>query len=148
MLQTGYYYHNLWNKAWPKRRTLFADINKTGYYYLCSVYHGDRNLKHSSVTVSIGDQKIVSDKVDLTSDRDHRTQKDGSKFFETNYYTNYRDKKIFETIGQNPEKVVKLRFDGNEAYVEGELPENDKQALVDCYQLSLVLRSEAAAAAK
>ncbi|MEZ4777296.1 MAG: hypothetical protein R3D00_29235 [Bacteroidia bacterium] len=142
----GYYYHNHWNKSWPKRRTLTADVAKTGYYYLCSNFYGNKGIKHNYVMVSFGDQKISSEKLDLKNETEHRVGNtpDGN-VYEVNYYTNYRDNKIFETIAKSASvDDIKVRFVGATSYTEEPLPKSDYDALKDCYQLSLVLRYEAA----
>ena len=144
--ESGYYYHNYWGKRWPQRRTLKAVVNQTGYYYLSSVYFGEKAPNHNRIIVKVGDQSMNSDRVKLNSD-DHQTQKDGSKKYEVNNYTNYRDKGIFEAIGKAPEGTeVSIRFDGPDSYSEAPMSANDFTAVKECYQLSLVLRMEAAAA--
>ncbi|MDX2245539.1 MAG: hypothetical protein SF052_02100 [Bacteroidia bacterium] len=142
----GFYYHNHWNKSWPKRRTLTADVAKTGYYYLCSNFYGNKGIKHNYVTVSFGEEKSSSEKVELTNDAEHRLgNTDDGNLYEVNYYTNYRDNKIFETIGKSESADnIKVRFVGAVSYTEEPLPKSDYDALKDCYQLSLVLRFEAA----
>lgn len=148
--EAGYYYHKHWNKSWPKRRTLTADVNKTGYYYLCSNFYGNKGIKHSQVMVKFGEEKISTEKMDLKNETDHRVENTGDgNVFEVNYYTNYRDNKIFETIGKSESgKDILVRFVGATSYTEEALPQSDYEALKDCYNLSLLLRYEAAQGAQ
>ena len=143
----GYYYHKHWNKSWPKRRTLTADVNKTGYFYLCSNLYGNKGLNHDMVEVKFGEETLKTEKVDIKNASEHQTQKADNGVFEVNYYTNYRDKGIFDRIGKSESgKDIVVRFvaPGYKSYADEPLPQSDYEALKDCYQLSLVLRYEAA----
>jgi hypothetical protein len=145
--EAGYYYHKHWNKSWPKRRTLTADVNKTGYYYLCSNLYGNKGLNHDMVEVKFGEETMKTDKIDRKNASEHQTQKTDKGTFEVNYYTNYRDKGIFDRIGKSENgKDIVVRFvaPGYTSYADEPLPQSDYEALKDCYQLSLVLRYEAA----
>lgn len=137
---TGYYYAKHWNRTWPKRKTLTADINQTGYFFLCSNYYDDKAIKHTKIKVTIGEEVFESDAVELDS-QDHRTEKAGAKNFEVNYYTNYRDKGILKAIANSSSDAeIKVAFIGKTTR-ESILPKSDIQALKDCHNLSLVLRS-------
>ena len=141
---TGYYYHNHWNRNFPTRRTLTADVNKTGYFYLCSNFYGNKGINHSKIEVQIGEgEKMASDAINRRETSEHVVQKtaDG-KVFEVNYYTKYRDKGIFEAIGKSEGEKVQVRFIGTESYTQfEELKALDVDALKECYMLSLVLRA-------
>ena len=149
--EAGYYYHKHWNKSWPKRRTLTADVNKTGYYYLCSNLYGNKRINHDKIEVKFGEEKLVSDKIDRKNASEHQTQKTDKGVFEVNYYTNYRDKGIFDRIGKSESAdgiTVRFVAAGYTSYVDEPLAKSDFEALKECYQLSLLLRAEAAAAAQ
>lgn len=139
--EIGYYEHNYWGNRTPTRRTLTAIVNQTGYFVVKSIYYGENPPNHSRVIVTVGDQSITTDRVDLKSN-DHQVVKDAGKTFEINNYTQYRDKGIFEAIGKAaPGTEVNIRFDGPDTFVESAMPENDFTAVKDCYHLSLVLRA-------
>ena len=146
---SGYYYHKHWNRNFPTRRTLTADVNKSGYYYLCSNMYGNKRINHRKVTLKMGDEKLTSATIDLRNKKEHRKQAgEGRNKFEVNYYTNYRDNGIFDAIGKNP-GPFEVSFIGTESFTQFEkLTSLDVQALKDCHQLSLVLRAEAAGAAQ
>ena len=141
---SGYYYHSHWNNEFPSRRTLTADINKTGYFILRSNFFGNKGINHSKIEVQIGEgEKMSSDAIDRKNNSEHVVQKTGDgKVFEVNYYTNYRDKGIFESIGKSDGQKIQVRFIGTESYTKfEELKALDVDALKECYMLSLILRS-------
>ncbi|RMG18899.1 MAG: hypothetical protein D6730_22330 [Bacteroidetes bacterium] len=139
---TGYFYHKHWNRTWPKRRTLTADVMKNGYYFLSSNFYGNKGINHSKVIVKIGEEEMETEEVDLKNESEHRTEKaDNGYVFEINYYTKYRDKGIFDAIGKSTGPVM-VSFVGKRSSTEfEEVPKSDVEALRDCYQLSLVQRA-------
>ena len=141
--KSGWYHHKQWGNTWPQRRTLFADVNKTGYYSLCSNYYSKHGIDHEYIEAVVGDKEIKSRKVELTSD-DHRTQKRNGKTFEVNYYSNYGDEGILEAIAKsNPEQEITIRFIGKKGVtVEEILDSEDRKALTEALQLSVILRKE------
>ena len=140
---TGYYKHNRWGGRSPQRRTLTADVYKNGSFTLASVYYGDAKVDHNRIIVTAGDQRMTSDRVTLSNESEHVVQKDKDKRYEINYYTNYRDKGIFEAIGKGIEGEINVRFDGPDRSSSVPLNSEDMAALKDCYMLSLLLRSGA-----
>ena len=138
---TGYYKHNRWGGRSPKRRTLTADVYKNGSFTLASVYYGESKVNHNRIIVTAGGERMVSERVTLSNESEHVVQADGSKRYETNYYTNYRDKGIFEALGKGVDGEITIRFDGPDRSSEVPLNGEDLQALKDCYTLSLLLRS-------
>lgn len=143
---SGFYYHKQWNKTFPKRRTLTADVSKTGYYYLCSNYYG-KGVSHNRVSVKIDGETMNTERISIRKEAEHRTSKDknGSKW-EVNYYTNYRDNKIFDAIAKT-EGPVQITFKGEDATTKYEdVNSKDIEALKECHQLSLLMRIEAAKA--
>ncbi len=140
--EAGWYYHNHWNQQAPKRRTLTADVNKTGYFYLTSVFYAGNPIKHTYIEATIGEEKMKSEKI-AQSENENNTMKSDDRVFEIINYTNYRDNGILEAIAKS-EGPVNIRYWGPDSYSDAELPASDKRALVDCFQLSLVLRAEAA----
>ncbi|MEM6807564.1 MAG: hypothetical protein AAF696_39565 [Bacteroidota bacterium] len=144
---SGFYYHKSWNRATPKRRTLTADVNKTGYWVLYSNYYG-KGLNHFRVDVKVNGEKMKTGDISLKNASEHIKSKDknGQKW-EVNAYTNYRDNKIFEAIGKT-EGAVEISFIGPDATTKfAEIASADIEAIKDCYQLSVLMRYEAAEAA-
>ncbi|RMD98631.1 MAG: hypothetical protein D6816_15990 [Bacteroidetes bacterium] len=137
--QTGWYYHKHWGSKLPKRRTLTADVNDSGYFVLCSNFFAPQKLDHTSIEVHIGEEVLKSDAVELDGP-EHRIEQNDHGIFEVNYYTRYRDNGIFQKIGTAGDKAVNVRFMGKRGYTDAELPRSDRQALLECFQLSLVLR--------
>lgn len=139
--EAGWYYHNHWNQRAPKRRTLTADVNKSGYYYLSSIFYANDGIKHTQVQATIGEEKIKTEAI-AQSENENTTMKADDRTFEIINYTNYRDNKMLEAIA-NAEEEISIRFIGPDSYSDAELPASDQRALKDCYQLTLVLRAEA-----
>ena len=144
---SGFYSHKAWNKTTPKRRTLTADVNQSGYYCLVSNYYG-AGVNHSKVTVKIDGKTMSTEGIDRRNEAEHRKVKDkGGQRWEINSYTKYRDKGIFDAISKT-EGPVMISFIGPDATTKyEEINSTDMEALKDCAQLSLLMRFEAAAAA-
>jgi hypothetical protein len=141
--KSGWYHHKQWGDVWPQRRTLFADINKTGYYTLCSNYYSKHGLDHDHIEVVVDDVTFKSRKVKLNSS-DHDSKKRNGKTFEVNSYSNYGDEGILKAIAQSDmSKPITIRFIGkNGTVVTDELNDDDRKALVECFQMSILLRKE------
>jgi len=139
---SGYFKHNLWAGRAPKRRTLTVDVFNNGSYILSSNYYGENNLGHNRIIVEVGDETMSSERISTSNEREHIVQTDESKRFEINNYTNYRDNGIFEAIGKNPEAEVEIKFDSPRASSNMvPLPEQDKEAIIDAYFLSMLIRA-------
>lgn len=139
--EAGWYYHNHWNQRAPKRRTLTADVNKTGYYFIASVFYANDGINHTQVETTIGEQKIKTEAIPQSAN-ENTSMESEDRIFEIINYTNYRDNGLLEAIA-NAEEEISVRFIGPDSYSDAELPASDQRALKDCYQLSLVLRAEA-----
>ena len=139
--ERGFYYHKHWNRSWPKRRTLTVDIAKNGYFYVCSNFYGNKGIKHDKFIVKIGEEELESEAIDRKKEAEHRTDKaENGSVYEVNYYTNYRDKGIFDAIAKSSGKV-QVSFLGTRSSTEFEdLPQSDVEAIKECHKLSLVLR--------
>ncbi len=139
---TGFYNHKHWNKSWPKRRTLTAEVQQNGYFFVCSNFYGNKGIKHKKVVVKIGEEKLESEEIDIKNENEHRTDKaDNNYVYEVNYYTKYRDKGIFDAIAKSTGNV-QVSFVGDRSSTEFEdLPASDLVALKECHRLSLVLRA-------
>ena len=137
----SWFRHNHWGDTWPQRRTLTADVNESGYYYLSSNYYNKYKIRHEYIEVEINGQKYSSQKAES---KDRVTEKRNGKIFEVNSYSNYSDDGIFKAIAQSKEgETIKIRFVGkNGTKVDDELSPEDRQALVDCFKLSMVLRQD------
>ena len=135
----SWFRHNHWGDTWPQRRTLTADVNESGYYYLSSNYYNKYKIRHQYIEVEIAGETYTSQKAES---KDRVTEKRNGKIFEVNSYSNYGDDGIFKAIAQSKEgETIKIRFIGkNGTTVDGELSPEDRQALVDCFKLSMVLR--------
>ena len=140
---SGWFSHNLWAGRAPKRRTLYGQVQKTGYYQLCSNYYGSQAVNHTRVIVTVGDEKFTTNSLKKA---DRTVQKDGDSRYETNCYTNYGDNGLLEAIFNAPgDTEVSIIFDNpDRSSAAVPLPDNDRQALKECWQLSLVRRMEAA----
>ncbi len=139
---SGYYKHNLWAGRAPKRRTLTVDVYNNGSYILSSNYYGQSNLGHNRVIVGVGEESMTTERISTSNEGEHVVQTDEGSRFEINNYTNYRDNGIFEAIGKNPEAEVEIKFDSPRASSNAvPLPEQDKEAIVDAYLLSMLIRA-------
>lgn len=137
--KTGWYHHKHWGQKLLKRRTLTADVNRSGYYMLHSNYFAAKKLNHTGVQVKIGEESIISEKIALDSDH-HRKVSDSKGEFELNSYAKYGDNGIFQKIGKSGDTSINVRFITKKGYTEQELSKADQQALQDCFRLSLILR--------
>lgn len=137
--ESGWYYHNHWNRSSPKRRTLTADVMATGYFILTSNFYANKGIKHSKIIATIGENKITSGEI-KTSEDDNQTVEEGDRIYETIRYANYKDNGIFQAISQSGETPVNIRFVGAKSYSDAELPKSDKDAIKDCFYLSIILR--------
>ena len=136
---TGWYTHQHWKEQPLARNTLLASVNENGYYILSSNYYGEKRLDHTHVIVQIGTQRLGTDKI-KPGEAEHIVQYVQNKIVETNRYTEYRDKALFENIANSGELEIRIRFQARTAHVEALLPDEDRKALIDCFQLSVLNR--------
>lgn len=137
--KTGWYTHQLWKEQPVAHTTLLASVNQNGYYVLSSNYFGDKALQHTQVIVWIGEQRFATKTLDLqTADHDVRYVED--KIVETNRYAEYGDNALFENIADSGDREIRIRFQARTEHVDVLLSDADRQALIDCFQLSILNR--------
>ncbi|MEJ8756246.1 hypothetical protein WG947_04510 [Pontibacter sp. H259] len=133
---TGWYKHKVWgNDSFIDRKGLTCTVRDDGYIYLSSNYYSDDWLFHEGVYVKIGDDIYRSDIIP-TYDENHRTINAGGSIWENIQYTDGRDNGIIEAIANNTDKIIKVRFLGDEFYSDITLSKRDKLAIQECKRLS------------
>jgi hypothetical protein len=131
----GFYTHKRWGNFRINRTTLKAGVNSSGYYWLRSNYYASDWIFHTSITVLIGEKTIKSKKVPTYSD-EHITENEGGYIWEI---VTYGNSNILREIATNVDKTIKVRFNGNQYHKDITLSQGDKNALKDCYDLSVMI---------
>jgi hypothetical protein len=136
---TGWYTHQQWQDQPLTHSTLLASVNQNGYYLLSSNYVGEQPLEHAQVIVQIGKQRFATEKIAI-NDPEHEVRYLDHGIVETNHYTGYRDGALLENIADSGDEEIRIRFQARLAHAEALLSDADRQALIDCFQLSILNR--------
>lgn len=132
----GFYSHK---NQYTNRKCLITTINSEGYIYLTSLYHADNWIFHTRIEVKIGDQIYKSGEVP-TYNEDNITQNDGGYVWEQVRYMNEIDNGIIKAISESGKNEIKVRFIGGKFHNDITLNKKDKQAIIDSYELSQLIK--------
>jgi hypothetical protein len=129
-----FYQHKAIGKYYPNRKTIYAECNSNGFYYLRSNYYSTDWIFHESVQVKIGDDVITSDVVPTFDDMNHQDN-DASGVWENVTYGDL-GQAIIARIAAQPTKRILVRFQGRHYHEDVELSPRDKTAIKDIYDLA------------
>lgn len=130
-----WYLHQDWTQLPLSRNTLSAQVSENGELTLVSHYTGGEYLAHSQVFVKIGNVIYDSTFVpNYTHELVDNTEL-ADQVYEMNSYSSQKDIDIIRHIAMAPNKDIKVLIKGHDDVIF-ELDENDKQAILDCYQLA------------
>lgn len=129
-----FYQHKSTGKNWPNRKTIYAECNSKGFYYLRSNYYSDDWLFHSRIQVKIGDQVIESEDIPSYSEGS-RTENEGGNIWENVTYHEL-GQAIVAAIAKDPGQRVVVRFIGREYHHDETLTASSKNAIKDIYDLA------------
>jgi hypothetical protein len=94
---------------------------------------------HEKVQVKIGDKVYESDTVPTTN-KNNITDPTGEGIYENVSYIGGGDNGIIEAIAKSGTQEVHVRFEGRQSVHDFTLNTKDKQAIVDGYRLSQLLK--------
>lgn len=136
---SGWYTHKTFNSSSNYRKTLKAHVNENGFIYLESQWYDDDWLFHTYVQVKVGESVLTTPVVE-TFNKNNVHHNDGGVVWETISYVEDGDNGILSSIA-NAKGPVKVRFVGDKFYRDITLPEKDKKAIKDCYELSEAIKA-------
>lgn len=129
-----FYKHKTVGKYYPNRKTIYAECNSEGYFYLRSNYHANDWIFHESVQVKIGDDVLTSGVVP-SYDENNRQDNDAGSVWENVTYGDL-GKAIITRIAAKPEARVVVRFQGRQYHDDVTLSAADKNAIKEVYDLA------------
>lgn len=135
----GWYTHEQWADTLIPHSGLRATVNRNGYYVLSSVYVGEAPIVHTHIRVKIGTKIFSSASIALT----HSTHQEiymGRQLVEITQYPEYQDNHILENIAASGQAPLQLELLSRTQQVTVPISDADRQALIDCFQLSVLNR--------
>lgn len=135
--KVGWYVHK--DQKSYTRDMLKMNIMNDGYYYMESQYHASDWMFHQKVQVKIGDKVYESETVPTTS-KNNITDATGEGIYENVSYLAGGDNGIIEAIAKSGDQEILVRFEGRESVHDFTLNPKDKQAIIDGYRLSELLK--------
>lgn len=135
----GWYTHEQWADTLIPHSGLQVAVNQNGYYVLSSVYVGEVPISHTHIRVQIGNKTYSSARITLTPST-HQETYVGNQLVEITQYPEYQDNHILENIAASGQETVSLTLLGGTQKTTYPISDTDRQALIDCFQLSVLNR--------
>lgn len=134
-----WYTHQQWADTLIPHSGLRATVNRNGYYVLSSVYVGEAPIVHTHIRVKIGTKTFSSASIALTHSTHQETYM-GSQLVEITQYPEYQDNHILENIAASGQEPLHLDLLSRTQQLTFPISDADRQALIDCFQLSVLNR--------
>lgn len=138
-IRGGGWFEHRWLAAEAGRAMLAAPVNATGFTYLRAQYVGDQWVFADRLVARIGDRVIETGGFRGFSSDVHRNAR-GSGVSETLHFTEVSDGGLLAAIASDPKRPVRIRFEGRERQVDITLPQADRVALAESYELGAAIR--------
>ncbi len=138
-------YQDIGNYIYKTQRTEYnpsgtyikAYVDEKGFFYLSSHYCNEYPLKHNSARFTIGD--VFAETEVVTEDGFNHSFVDDNKTYEKVIYQSNSNKDIGSLIQQNTGKRIVVSLQGNKRKHRLTLTTNEKKAISEAYNLSIVL---------
>lgn len=124
-------------RAWD-RSYIQVHLDERGELYLSSNYHGENWLNHTGLRVYDGDDDAKTEKIEIGSTDNHRSDFAEAKWEKVSY-RNGKDNGVIEFIAGNVDRNLKAVFLGDEYYYIL-LETYDKEAVRDALALSKAIK--------